>query len=70
MGRKVIACAFKTIGDPYYRCNFSANRELIVLVRAVESFRCYLIGRHFIMVTDHASLAWHRNCNESDSMVA
>ncbi len=36
----------------------------------IELFRYYLTGRHFTVVTDHASLTWLRNFREPEGMVA
>ncbi len=37
---------------------------------AIELFRYYLMGRHFTVVTDQASLTWLRNFREPEGMVA
>ena len=36
----------------------------------IDLFRYYLTGRHFTVVTDHASLTWLHNIREPEGMVA
>jgi hypothetical protein len=37
--------------------NYSAyDRELLAIVDSCKAWRCYLLGRHFEVVTDHATL--------------
>ncbi len=51
----IIAYASKTLSDSQRRyCTI--NKELLAVVMAVELFKYYLTGRHFTVVTDHASL--------------
>jgi len=39
--------------------NYSATeRELLAVVSATKHFRCYLLGKRFQLVTDHAALKW------------
>ena len=40
------------------------------MVTAVELFKYYLTGRHFTVVTDHASLTWLQNFKEPEGVVA
>ncbi len=69
--KRVIAYASKTLSDMQRRC-CTINKELLAVVMAIELFRYYLTGRHFIVVTDHASLTWLRNfaTREPEGMVA
>ncbi len=67
--KKVIAFASKTFNASQQRyC--TTNKELLAVVTAVELFKYYLTGRHFTVVTDHASLTWLRNFKEPEGAVA
>ena len=67
--KHVIAYASKTLSDTQRRyC--TSNKELLAVVMAIELFRYYLTGRHFTVVTDHASLIWLQNFREPEGMVA
>ncbi len=48
----------------------TTNKALLAVVMAIELFRYYLTGRHFTVVTDHASLTWPRHFREPEGMVA
>ena len=69
VAKKVIAYASKTLSDSQ-RHYCMTNKELLAVVMAVELFKYYLTGRHFMVVTDHASLTWLRNFREPEGMVA
>ncbi len=67
--KKVIAYTSKTLNASQQRyC--TTNKELLAVVTAVELFKYYLTGRHFTVVTDHASLSWLRNFKEPEGVVA
>ena len=67
--KRIIAYTSKTLSDMQRRyC--TTNKELLAVVMAIELFRYYLRGRHFTVVTDHASLTWLRNFREPEGMVA
>lgn len=65
-----------TKGDTYASKTFSKSqakycttkRELLAVVHFVTYFRSYVIGRHFRIRTDHASLIWLMNFKQSDNM--
>ena len=67
--KRVIAYASKTLSDTQRRYCMT-NKELLAVVMAIELFRYYRTGRHFTVVTDHASLTWLRNFREPKGMVA
>ena len=67
--RVVIAYASKSLSRSQ-RKYCATNRELLAVVWAVENFRYYLLGRHFDVITDHASLVWLRNFKNPEGMVA
>ena len=51
--------------------NYSATRrELLALVYFMRHFRSYLIGRPFIVRTDHAALQWIQSFKEPEGQVA
>ncbi len=65
----VIAYACKMLNESQRRyC--TTNKELLAVVTAIELFKYYLTGRHFPVVTDHASLTWLRNFKEPEGVVA
>lgn len=43
------------------------NRELLAVVKATEHFRKYLLGRDFILRTDHKALEFLRSANNPTS---
>ena len=46
------------------------RRELLAVVHFVKSYRHYLVGRPFIVRTDHAALRWLRSFKEPEGQVA
>ncbi len=67
--KQVIVYAFKTLNASQRRyC--TTNKELLAVVTAVELFKYYLTGRHFTVVTDHASFTWLHNFKEPEGVVA
>ncbi len=67
--KKVIAYPSITLNASQQRyC--TTNKELLVVVTAVELFKYFLTGRHFTVVTNHARLTWLRNFKEPEGVVA
>ncbi|KFM70513.1 Retrovirus-related Pol polyprotein from transposon 412, partial [Stegodyphus mimosarum] len=46
------------------------RKELLSIVKAVEHFHHYLYGRKFLLLTDHASLAWLLNFKNPEGQIA
>ncbi len=67
--KKAIAYVSKTLNASQQRY-YTTNKELLAVVTAVELFKYYLTGRHFTVVTNHASLTWLRNFKEPEGVVA
>jgi hypothetical protein len=46
------------------------RRELLAVVRFTRQFRYYLLGRPFVLRTDHSSLTWLMNFKEPQGQLA
>ena len=66
---KVIAYESKTL-NASQQWHYTANKDLLAVVTAMEPFKYYLTGRHFMVVTDHASHTWLQNIKEPDFKIA
>jgi len=60
---KVIAYASRTLGKPEQKYE-TMRKELLAIVTGLKKFRQYLLGRHFVIRTDHAALTWLRRTAE------
>ncbi len=66
--KRVTAYASKTLSD-IERRYCTTHKELLAVGLAIELFQYYLTGRHFTVVTDHASLTWLHSFREPEGMV-
>ena len=48
----------------------TTRRELLAVIRFTRQFRHYLLGRQFLVRTDHSSLRWLLNFKEPDGQLA
>ena len=46
------------------------RRELLAVVHSVKTYRHYLIGRKFVLSTDHASIRWLRSFKHPEGQIA
>ena len=66
---RVIAYASRVLTKPERRYCVT-RRELLAVVCFVQHFRPYLLGRHFLLRTDHGSLTWLSNFKEPEGQLA
>ena len=52
------------------RCYSVTRKELLAVVVFLNHFRQYLLGRKFILRTDHGSLVWLHNFKEPEGQLA
>ena len=66
---RVIAYASRVLTKPERRYCVT-RRELLAVVSFVQHFRPYLLGKHFLLWTDHGSLTWLSNFKEPEGLLA
>lgn len=66
---RVIAYASRVLTRPE-RNYCVTRRELLAVVTFVQHFRPYLLGRQFLLRTDHGSLTWLSNFKEPEGQLA
>ena len=66
---RVIAYGSRTLSRPERRYCVT-RRELLAVVTFVQHFRPYLLGREFLLRTDHGSLTWLTNFKEPEGQLA
>ena len=56
--------------SPEQRRYCVTRRELLAVIRFTRQYRHYLLGKHFIVRTDHGSLTWLLNFKEPQGQLA
>jgi hypothetical protein len=59
----VVAYASRTLNDPE-KAYSTTKKELAAVIFGLKQFRPYLLGREFVLRTDHAALNWLRRTPE------
>ena len=54
---RVVAYASRVLNKVEWKYSVT-RKELLAVVTFIKHFRSYLLGRHFILRTDHSSLQW------------
>ena len=66
---QVIAYGSKLLSDAQ-RNYCTTKKELLAMVYFVKQYRHYLVGRRFLLRTDHASLLWLLNFKDPEGLLA
>ena len=66
---RVIAFGSRSLSKPERRYCVT-RRELLAVVEFTSEYRPYLVGRRFVLRTDHGSLTWLRNFRDPDGQIA
>ena len=66
---RVIAYGSRALTKPERRYCVT-RRELLAVVQFTRQYRPYLMGRKFILRTDHGSLTWLRNFRDPEGQIA
>jgi len=60
---RVIAYATKTLSKAERKYE-TTRKDMLAVIFGLEQYRQYLLGRHFVIRTDHAALSWLRRTPE------
>ena len=66
---RVVAYASRTLSKAERRYCVT-RRELLAVVAFTQHFRPYLLGKHFVLRTDHGSLTWLQSFKEPEGQLA
>jgi len=65
----VIAYASRALSKPERNYD-TTRRELLAIVHGLKTYKQYLLGRHFVIRTDHSALQWLRKTPEPLAQLA
>ena len=66
---RVIAYGGRTL-NKNERNYCTTRKEMLALVNFLKHYRHYLLGRKFLVRTDHQSLLWLKNFKDADGQIA
>ena len=69
-GRETVVAYASRVLSKAERSYCVTRRELLAVVTFLQHFRPYLLGRHFVVRTDHGSLTWLRNFKNPENQLA
>lgn len=69
-GQEKVICYSNYTLSPEQRRYCTTRRELLAIIRFTRQFRHYLLGRKFVIRTDHNSLTWLLRFKDSQGQLA
>lgn len=69
-GKKKVIAYFSKVLSKAERNYCVTRRELLAVVDSLKSFRHYLLGRKFVIRTDHVSLKWLMSFKDLEGQLA
>lgn len=69
-GQEKVVAYGSYVSTPEQRNYCVTMRELLAVVRFTRQYRHYLLGRPFVLRTDHSSLTWFMNFKEPQGQLA
>ena len=66
---RVVAYASRVLNKAESKYSVT-RKELLAVVTFIKHFRSYLLGRHFILRTDHSLLQWLYTFKEPEGQIA
>ncbi|KRH93153.1 putative LTR retrotransposon, partial [Pseudoloma neurophilia] len=66
-GKEMMVSAFSKSLEPAQKNYATTDKELLAIVKAFDHFRHYLLGKEFLLRTDHKSLTYLHTCKNPTS---